>query len=371
MSQLSEILHGDAASGDNSSSIVARLGQWGQKYTDPLAWIFGRKYTQPLVDIADFSNKQLSSVAQRDPMIKADQKYGPAAWFGLQKEGEWTKNKPADTLAMLAGAYFGGGALAGLGGGGGSAGAGSAGAGASSSSAGVGGGLGSVGAADTIPTVTVSGSSGGFGGPMAFTGGGGAGLGATDLYGNNPGPGNANSSDLFQRQLAGRTNFSTGQPTGGANSISNIPGADMPGSGTSPAGNMSTNDYIKIGMKLMGSGQQQSPATVMPQYQPRGQSFTPTPYGVSGQVPTQTANSGDAILQLALAAAAKQQSIPLGANSGFGQDLEGSFQTAYQKSKNARAARRTDNLDQSGEQQPSDASQNFVYGNLINPAWWA
>ena len=78
MSQLSEILHGPAAQNDNSNSLVARIGQLGQKYTDPLAWIFGRKYTDKLVDVADWSNKQFSSVATRDPIIKFDQQHGLA-----------------------------------------------------------------------------------------------------------------------------------------------------------------------------------------------------------------------------------------------------------------------------------------------------
>lgn len=124
MSQLSEILHGGSGSSKNSKSFIARLGQLGQKYTDPLAWIFGRKYTDKLVGIADFSNRQLSSVASRDPMIKLDKKYNPLQQIpAIKKAGDWTTAKPADAAAIAAGAYFGGAALgSAMGGSGGSAG---------------------------------------------------------------------------------------------------------------------------------------------------------------------------------------------------------------------------------------------------------
>lgn len=113
MSQLSEILHGDSSSGKNHSSLIARLGQWGQKFTDPLAWVFGRKYTDKLVDIADFSNKQFSSVMK--PFDKVDQTINPFRRYnvvpGVNNIKDWVANKPADAAAIAAGAYFGGGAL--------------------------------------------------------------------------------------------------------------------------------------------------------------------------------------------------------------------------------------------------------------------
>lgn len=123
MSQLSEILHGGSASGGNSQSIVARLGQLGQKYTDPLAWIFGRKYTDQLVNGADFSNKQFSSVVK--PFDKVDQTINPVRRYvpAVNTVGNWIANKPADSLAIAAGAYFGAPALAGAMGGGSGSGA--------------------------------------------------------------------------------------------------------------------------------------------------------------------------------------------------------------------------------------------------------
>lgn len=125
MSQLSEILHGGSASSGNSSSLIARLGALGQKYTDPLSWIFGKSYRDKLIDVADFSNRQLSSVASRDPMIKLDRKINPLQQLpAFQKAADWTTAKPADTAAIAAGAYFGGSALGGLMGGGGESGGG-------------------------------------------------------------------------------------------------------------------------------------------------------------------------------------------------------------------------------------------------------
>lgn len=120
MSQLSEIFSGDSKSGKNNKSFIARLGQLGQKYTDPLALAFGRNYTDKLVDVADFSNKQFSTVVK--PFAKVDKTINPIRRFnlipGLNNVKDWTEAKPADTGAIAAGAYFGGSAL--LGGGNGS-----------------------------------------------------------------------------------------------------------------------------------------------------------------------------------------------------------------------------------------------------------
>lgn len=139
MSQLSEILHGDSSSGKNHKSLIARLGQLGQKYTDPLAWIFGRKYTDKLVDIADFSNKQFSSVMK--PFDKVDKTINPLRRYNVvpavNNVKDWVSNKPADATAIAAGAYFGGGALGDAFGGGSGGGAGAA---PGSTSAGSGGG---------------------------------------------------------------------------------------------------------------------------------------------------------------------------------------------------------------------------------------
>jgi hypothetical protein len=143
-------------------SVIARLGQIGQKYTDPLAWAFGRKYTDKLVDIADFSNKQLSSVVK--PFAKVDKTLNPLRRFnvvpGVNKVKEWTEAKPADTGAIVAGGYFAGGAL---GGGAGSSGYGAAGSGATGTTGagatGAGAGV-AGGAAEVLPEVVVTGTTG-------------------------------------------------------------------------------------------------------------------------------------------------------------------------------------------------------------------
>lgn len=111
MSQLTALFDkGGASSGGNHDSIVARIGQLGQKYTDPLSWAFGKKYTDKLVDIGDFSNKQFSSAVK--PFAKVDKTLNPLRRIGaFNKVADWTEQKPADTAAIIAGAYYGGTAL--------------------------------------------------------------------------------------------------------------------------------------------------------------------------------------------------------------------------------------------------------------------
>lgn len=115
---------GDSVSGDNSLSPVARIGALGQKYTDPLAWIFGKKWTNFTTHLADESNKVLNKATK--PLQKIDQKINPVRRFvpGVDKVASWTEHKPLDTAAIAAGAYFGGGALGNMRGGGGGGGAG-------------------------------------------------------------------------------------------------------------------------------------------------------------------------------------------------------------------------------------------------------
>jgi hypothetical protein len=114
---------GDASSGDNSKSAVARIGSRGQKFTDPLAWIFGDKYTGALEDIADKSNELFSKVTK--PAGEIDKKINPVRKIPfVDKVATWTENKPVDTAAIVAGTVAGGAALAGGGAAGGAGGAG-------------------------------------------------------------------------------------------------------------------------------------------------------------------------------------------------------------------------------------------------------
>lgn len=121
---------GDSLSGDNSMSAVARLGQQGQKWTDPLAWILGDKYTNALVKLADKSNKGFSEIAK--PAVKVDKAINPLRQIPAYDQfASWTEAKPVDTAAIAAGAYFGGSALGNMGGTAGGPGGGSGGVGAS------------------------------------------------------------------------------------------------------------------------------------------------------------------------------------------------------------------------------------------------
>lgn len=114
-------LLGDSTSSKNNLSSVARLGAMGQKYTDPLAWIFGDKWTGLTTKLADDSQKYIAKGVK--PFAKVDKAVNPLRQIGeFNKAMDWTEQKPVDTAAIAAGAYFGGGALAnGLGGGGGGA----------------------------------------------------------------------------------------------------------------------------------------------------------------------------------------------------------------------------------------------------------
>lgn len=104
-------IFGNSTSADNSLSPVARLGAVGQKYTDPLAWIFGKKYTDLLTKIADKSNAIGAKVGK--PLTKIDKTLNPVRRLipAVDQVANWTEQKPADTAAIAAGAYFGGSAL--------------------------------------------------------------------------------------------------------------------------------------------------------------------------------------------------------------------------------------------------------------------
>lgn len=129
---------GNSGSSDNSQSLIARLGGFGQQYTDPLYWIFGDKYTDKLIGLADKSNDFLSKSIFK-PIGKYAGQFDPIRQNSgtADQIGDWGESKPVDTLAMLAGAYFGGGALAGGGSGGGGGAAGGLGTGGAAAPAGM------------------------------------------------------------------------------------------------------------------------------------------------------------------------------------------------------------------------------------------
>jgi hypothetical protein len=183
---------GDAGSSDNNKSVVARIGAYGQKYTDPLSWIFGKSYRDWLVNRADNLNGFLSRgffkpagkyLGQFDPIRQSSKE--------ADQVGDWGESKPVDTLALLAAAYFGGAALAGSSAGGGSAAGGITGSAGSSGAAA--GGLGGAGAGAGLEGVTVTAAPYASGMGAGFAAGlGGA---ASAAAGNSLGQGTQNNFD--------------------------------------------------------------------------------------------------------------------------------------------------------------------------------
>lgn len=172
MSFLDSIL-GNSTSSKNNDSFIARLGGFGQKYTDPLAMIFGDKYTGALTKLADKSQGYISKGMK--PFEKIDKTINPVRRFvpGVDQLSDNIAQKPVDTAAIVAGMLASGGALSGAmgGGAGGGAGVGWGGAGTANSGLGVFGGGGAGG---------LAGVGGGSAGALATSGGitGGAGMGA-------------------------------------------------------------------------------------------------------------------------------------------------------------------------------------------------
>ncbi|WP_415830371.1 hypothetical protein, partial [Bordetella flabilis] len=110
---LFDSLLGNSADGDNHQSPIGALGSFGQKYTDPLSWIFGDKWTNLVSNkIPELANSGISKVMQ--PFEKIDKTINPVRRIPIvDKAGDWIANKPVDTLGALAGAVYGGGALLG------------------------------------------------------------------------------------------------------------------------------------------------------------------------------------------------------------------------------------------------------------------
>jgi len=130
---------GDSFSSSNSSSFVANLGEKGQKWTDPLAWMFGEKYTQPLRQLGDQSNSVFAQIGK--PFAKVDKAINPLRKIPVYDNfAKWTENKPVDTAAIAAALYAGAGAGGGGPGGGGGAAGGAGGAGGGGGGSAIGGG---------------------------------------------------------------------------------------------------------------------------------------------------------------------------------------------------------------------------------------
>lgn len=161
---------GDAESSDNNKSVIARIGAYGQKYTDPLSWIFGKSYRDWLVNRADNLNGFLSRGFFK-PAGKYLGQFDPIRQNVKESDqvGDWAESKPVDTLALLAAAYFGGAALAGGAGGSGAGASGGLGTGGAVGGGGA-AGAGALGGLDTV-TVTASPLGGGLGAGLGAAGG--------------------------------------------------------------------------------------------------------------------------------------------------------------------------------------------------------
>ena len=107
----------------NHGSVVGAIG----KYADPAGALLGDSWMNFWHNrLPTKMNEYASGVAQKDPMIQFDRKYGLGQKGSpLRGVSNFAEDRPADTTAMVLGAIFGGGALlggaGGAGGGGGTA----------------------------------------------------------------------------------------------------------------------------------------------------------------------------------------------------------------------------------------------------------
>lgn len=238
-------LFGDSLSGNNYEDPLGEAGSKFQRYTDPLAMIFGQKYIDLTSKrIPTEVNRALSSVVT--PIDKASSYIDPlySQTAGIHN---WVNHKPGSTIGAVVGSAFAAPALgsaAGFGGGAGAAGADAAGAGAAtgagggaSSLFGLGGGLGA-----DAGGAGASGLTGFFSGPAAYgdaglTGtvsAGGSGLGSV-MGGDLGGALGSSPTGLFSGLLpgGGMTGTASGALGGGISGdtagLSGIGGASMGG----------------------------------------------------------------------------------------------------------------------------------------------
>lgn len=206
------------------ASFLGHLGKYGQKISDPLAWVGGDKFTHLTSDVLpEKVNQGLSAVMR--PFDKIDQTINPVRKIPIvNRMANITAAKPGDAMAIAAGAVFGGGALLGGGAGGGAGGAAGGAGGAGSAGAGAAGGAdvgglaaldsAAVGAEGAAPGLLGAGEVGA-GGAAAGGGADVAGLaeadsnavatqgaepGLTQGYGSAPTEGASSSNQQFQQQ---------------------------------------------------------------------------------------------------------------------------------------------------------------------------
>ena len=118
----------------NHSSVVGAIG----KYADPVGALLGDSWMDFWHDrLPTKLNEYASGIAQKDPFIQLDRKYGLGQKGSpLRGVSNFAEDRPADTTALVLGAIFGGGAALG-GAGGGSAGGGASAGGSSGGFAGL------------------------------------------------------------------------------------------------------------------------------------------------------------------------------------------------------------------------------------------
>lgn len=167
------------------SSIIGKIGGFGDKYLNPISWITGGKSTDLTSTVLpEKVNSGLSTVMK--PFDKVDKTVNPVRRIPIvNRVGDIVANKPGDALALAAGAVFGGGAALGGGAGGAAGGGAEGGLVAGGGDTAMGGAAGTLGAADSAGASSALGlTAGDVGGAAAGGGtamGGAAGtLGAAD-----------------------------------------------------------------------------------------------------------------------------------------------------------------------------------------------
>lgn len=326
---------GDSTSGDNNKSAIARLGGFGQQYTDPLYWIFGDKYTDKLIGYADKSNKFLSKAVFK-PVGKYAGQFDPIRQNSKTADdiGDWGESKPLDTAALLAGGYFAGAGLGGAAGGGGGgaaggsaagggAGAGGAGLGAAGTTAGFMPGSAAGGAAG-MEGVTVLGSAGG----AAMTPGTAAAMAAAGAGGASAAQGQGNDwRDWMDRAQQLQGNSGGQQQQGGG----------MPPQGASPGRKPTMMEKVRSGLGRVG------------------ESMFPIDQAYGMSPAQQQAARKSALLQMGLGMMAAS-----GGGAGFGEaaafglgkaqnNLTGALQRGYENARETRQEQRQKERDETSD----------------------
>jgi hypothetical protein len=244
-------LFGDSLSGNNYEDPLGQAGSHFQRYTDPLALIFGQKYidlTSKTLPTA--GNRALSSIVT--PIDKASSYIDPlySQTAGIHN---WVNHKPGSTFGAVMGGMFAAPAIGGAAGASGGAGAGTAGA----------ADAGAIGAADA-GTAGASGLTGLFSGPAAYgdagmTGAvssGGSGLGAATA-GDMGGALGSSPTGLFSGLLPGGGMSGTSSGALGGGLSGEVAGA-APIGGASMGG-FNFGSLANMGQNLMNQGARQQP----------------------------------------------------------------------------------------------------------------